>query len=163
MFDLWKCLRREIFGMFALFIIVASSFGQSGTGGVRGQVTDSSGAAVPAIAVTAVAPNGASHQVQTNEEGRYVFQDLAPGTYTLRIQVKGFADFKKADVVVTASQVQVVDAQLVVARNVFNVVNLGTPIGQLSSPLFGKSNSLAGGFGPGGGNRHIDFQVMFSF
>ena len=115
MVDLWKCLRRELFGMFALFIIVASSFGQSGTGGVRGQVTDSSGAAVPAIAVTAVGPDGASHQVQTNEEGCYVFQDLAPGTYSLRIQVKGFADFKKADVVVTAGQVQVVDAQLVVA------------------------------------------------
>ena len=115
MVDLWKCLRRELFGMFALFIIVASSFGQSGTGGVRGQVTDSSGAAVPAIAVTAVGPDGASHQVQTNEEGCYVFQDLAPGTYSLRIQVKGFADFKKEDVVVTAGQVQVVDAQLVVA------------------------------------------------
>jgi hypothetical protein len=115
MFDSWKCLRREIFGMFALFIVVASSFGQSGTGGVRGQVTDPSGAAVTAIAVTAVGPNGASHQVQTNEEGRYVFQNLAPGTYTLEIQVKGFADFNKANVVVTAGQVQVVDAQLVVA------------------------------------------------
>jgi hypothetical protein len=101
--------------MVAMFIIVASSFGQSGTGGVRGQVTDPSGAAVPAIAVTAVAANGAAQQVQTNEEGRYVFQNLAPGTYTLRIQVKGFADFNKAEVVVTAGQVQVVDAQLVVA------------------------------------------------
>jgi hypothetical protein len=101
--------------MFALLIIVASSFGQSGTGGVQGQVTDSSGAAVPAIAVTADGPDGASHKAQTNEEGRYVFRDLAPGTYTLRIQVKGFAEFKKADVVVTAGQVQVVDAQLVVA------------------------------------------------
>jgi hypothetical protein len=41
----------------------------------------------------------------------------------------------------------------------------GTPVGQLSSALFGKSNSLAGGgFGPpGGGNRNIDFQVAFSF
>jgi hypothetical protein len=50
------------------------------------------------------------------------------------------------------------------AMNAFNIVNLGTPVGQLSSPLFGKSNSLAGGFGPpGGGNRLIDLQVMFSF
>jgi hypothetical protein len=49
--------------------------------------------------------------------------------------------------------------------NVFNIVNLGTPVGQLSSPLFGKYNSLAGGaFGPpGGGNRNIDFQIAFSF
>lgn len=50
------------------------------------------------------------------------------------------------------------------AMNAFNIVNLGAPVGQLSSPLFGKSNSLAGGFGPpGGGNRRIDFQVMFGF
>jgi len=51
------------------------------------------------------------------------------------------------------------------AMNVFNIVNLGTPVGQLSSPLFGKYNSLAGGaFGPpGGGNRNIDFQVALSF
>lgn len=50
------------------------------------------------------------------------------------------------------------------ALNVFNIVNLGTPVGQLSSPLFGKSKSLAGRFGPpGGGNRNIDFQVAFSF
>jgi hypothetical protein len=50
------------------------------------------------------------------------------------------------------------------AMNAFNIVNLGTPVGELSSPLFGKSNSLAGGFGPpGGGNRRIDFQVAFSF
>jgi hypothetical protein len=48
------------------------------------------------------------------------------------------------------------------ARNVFNNVNLGTPVGQLSSPLFGQSNSLAGFFA-NGGNRHVDFQAMFSF
>jgi len=48
------------------------------------------------------------------------------------------------------------------ARNLFNTVNLGTPIGQLTSPWFGQSNSLAGFFA-NGGNRHVDFQVMFSF
>jgi hypothetical protein len=115
MFDSWKCMRLGLFAMWALLIIVASSFGQSGVGGVRGQVTDPSGATVPAIAVIAVGPNGAAQQVQTNEEGRYVFRNLPPGTYTLRIQVKGFADFTKAGVVVMAGQVQVVDAQLVVA------------------------------------------------
>jgi hypothetical protein len=51
------------------------------------------------------------------------------------------------------------------AMNVFNIVNLGTPVGELSSPLFGKYNSLAGGaFGPpGGGNRIVDSQLAFSF
>ncbi len=53
------------------------------------------------------------------------------------------------------------------ARNIFNNVNLSTPIGNLSSPLFGQSNGISGGFGPGGGaatsNRKIDLQVSFSF
>ena len=53
------------------------------------------------------------------------------------------------------------------ARNVLNHVNLASPVGNLSSPLFGQSLSLAGGFGPGGesaaANRRIDFQLRFSF
>jgi len=36
------------------------------------------------------------------------------------------------------------------ARNLLNRTNLGTPTGNLSSPLFGQSNSLASFFGPGG-------------
>jgi hypothetical protein len=50
------------------------------------------------------------------------------------------------------------------ARNVFNNVNLGTPIGAVTSPVFGHSNSLAGGFfSSPAANRRIDLQVMFSF
>ncbi len=49
-------------------------------------------------------------------------------------------------------------------RNVLNTVNLGTPVGNLSSPLFGTSTSIHG-FGPGGAsaNRTIDLQMRFSF
>jgi hypothetical protein len=50
------------------------------------------------------------------------------------------------------------------ARNVFNNVNLGTPIGNLQSPQFGEANSLAGGpYNGGTANRRIDLQVSFSF
>lgn len=50
------------------------------------------------------------------------------------------------------------------ARNLFNIVNLDTPVGNLSSPLFGTSTAIHG-FGPGGGsaNRTIDLQVRFAF
>jgi hypothetical protein len=63
----------------------------------------------------------------------------------------------------------------VAARNIFNNVNLATPIGNLGSPLFGQSNGIVTGFGPGGGgpggggpggaaaNRKIDLQVSFNF
>jgi hypothetical protein len=50
------------------------------------------------------------------------------------------------------------------AQNLFNNVNLGTPTGNLSSPLFGESNSLAGRpFASGTSNRRLDLQVTFSF
>jgi Carboxypeptidase regulatory-like domain len=50
------------------------------------------------------------------------------------------------------------------ARNVLNRVNLAPPIGNLNSPLFGESNSLAGGaYSFGSATRRIDLQALFSF
>lgn len=62
---------------------------------------------------------------------------------------------------------------LTVAISVSNLLNRrndGTPVGNLSSPRFGQSTSLAGffnGFGGGGGgeagNRRIELQIRASF
>lgn len=60
-------------------------------------------------------------------------------------------------------------------QNVLNHVNLGTPVGNLTSPLFGQSTSLGGSFGffggPGGGfgggggagNRRVTVSARFTF
>lgn len=51
------------------------------------------------------------------------------------------------------------------ARNLFNSTSPSNPIGNLSSPLFGQSNGLAG-FGPMGGNagnRVVDLSLRFTF
>ena len=57
--------------------------------------------------------------------------------------------------------------------NLFNTVNLGTPVGNIASGRFGQSTSIAGGFGgfgAGGGgggtgtaNRRIELQARFSW
>ena len=53
------------------------------------------------------------------------------------------------------------------AMNALNHPNYAAPNGDLTSPFFGISQSLAGGFGPVGGastyNRKIDFQLRFGF
>jgi Carboxypeptidase regulatory-like domain len=50
------------------------------------------------------------------------------------------------------------------ARNIFNNLNEGTPVGVISSPIFGQANSLAGGpFGNQTSNRRVDMQIAFSF
>ncbi len=52
----------------------------------------------------------------------------------------------------------------VMARNMLNNVNLANPVSVLQSPLFGKSNALAGGFGSSASsNRSVDLQVSFNF
>jgi hypothetical protein len=55
-------------------------------------------------------------------------------------------------------------------QNLLNHVNLGTPVGNLSSPSFGESTNLAGSFGgfggpgsTGAGNRRIYAQVRLNF
>ena len=58
-------------------------------------------------------------------------------------------------------------------QNILNHVNLGTPYGNLSSPNFGQSLGLAGGFGGFGGggggggtgspNRKVYLNVRFNF
>ncbi len=56
-------------------------------------------------------------------------------------------------------------------NNLFNTVNFGTPVGNLSSGRFGQSTNIAGGFGGFGGgggggataNRRIELQARFSF
>ena len=52
------------------------------------------------------------------------------------------------------------------ARNVFNNVNFATPVGTITSPLFGQSNALSSQ-GQGGGtpaaNRQIFLQLTFGF
>ena len=50
------------------------------------------------------------------------------------------------------------------ARNVFNNVNLSPPYGGLGTTLFGRSNSLMGGFwSSAAANRRIDLQAAFNF
>ena len=55
-------------------------------------------------------------------------------------------------------------------NNLFNTVNLGTPVGNIASSRFGQSTSISGGFGGFGGgggggssNRRIELQARFSW
>jgi len=52
------------------------------------------------------------------------------------------------------------------ARNLLNHVNEGPIIGQITSPLFGEANSVAGGYGAfaeTANNRRLELQLRFTF
>jgi hypothetical protein len=166
----------------ALALLQIAAWGQCQTGGgiVEGQVTDSSGAAIPALTVIAVDGGGARQEVQTNEEGRYVFRHLPSGTYTIQIHLKGFAPFEQSGVTVVAGRAQTIDARLVVAlekqqvtvqaeavhptvsveNNASAVVLKGKDLDALSDDpdeLQSQLQALAGpAAGPNGGEIYID-------
>ena len=163
-----------------LFLIPAVLLAQRPAPSLSGQVLDPSGAAVPALNVTLAGPTGASLTAQTDEQGKYAFRNLPPGTYTLTITLKGFEDFVKTGIVIVRGKPQVVNAQLEVAvakqqitvteqsskistnpdENASALVMQGKDLDSLSDDpdeLQSELEALAGpSAGPNGGQIYID-------
>jgi len=75
---------------------------QAGIGGsLIGVVTDSQGGRLPNAIIVATNPSFATRQTTTSdEEGNYHFRQLFPGTYTIAIELNGFAKAIEENVVV---------------------------------------------------------------
>jgi hypothetical protein len=101
-------------GIFAaLSLSCICAFGQAVTGTLLGTVTDQSGATVPAARVTITEQStGVSRSTDTTTAGYYAFPDLAPGTYTVSVQLAGFKRAVRQDVQVLLNSTVRVDSQL---------------------------------------------------
>src|SRR5262249_35761275 len=72
-------------------ILSAECFGQSTNATVSGTVSDSSGAVLPGVSVTATNnATGVVTSVVTNEAGAYNFVSLLPGAYKVTAELPGF-------------------------------------------------------------------------
>ncbi len=88
----------------ALFALVSASYAQTTSGSIAGNVIDQQQAAIPNAAVTIRDDAKASSQnTITDREGRFVFPQLAPGTYVLLIEAKGFKKAERTDVLLVAN------------------------------------------------------------
>ena len=84
--------------------LTAPAIAQLSTGSIAGTVKDASGAVIPGVSVTLSNPGviGGNQQVVTNEQGRYQFTRLVPGTYSVRAELTGFRPAKLDNMNVTA-------------------------------------------------------------
>ena len=82
------------------------SLAQTTAGTLRGQVTDPTGAVVTEATVNATAADGQKVSTTTNARGAYEIKGLAPGSYMVTAEAKGFAIFSQLDVAITAGQIQ---------------------------------------------------------
>src|SRR5947207_5428595 len=95
------------------FIFAACVFGQANTGGIRGVVSDSSGAVVPGakIVVTNVR-TGVQSSSATDNLGAYLFEFLPPGEYRIEAEVAGFKKFIRENVTLDVARQLRVDIGL---------------------------------------------------
>jgi hypothetical protein len=106
-------LRLFVFVIAVAIGCAAPVSAQSTTGRIAGGVTDSSGAAMPAVAVTATHGGTAfARTALTDSRGAYVLVDMPIGTYMIKAELEGFKTAVKTDYVLVADGRLAVDFTL---------------------------------------------------
>jgi len=99
-----------------LFVFLPTTQAQI-TGTITGSVADSSGAVVPGATVTLTNQDSRDRRVTvSNGEGYFSFASVVPGTYSVKVEFKGFKTFDQKDLVLQASDKRTVNATLEVGQ-----------------------------------------------
>ena len=89
----------RIAAVLAVLMMAASAFAQDSRGRVQGTVVDTSGGAMPGVSVTLTNDaTGIAATRQSGPNGRYLFDQVDIGTYTITAQVAGFATLVQKNV-----------------------------------------------------------------
>ena len=106
------------------------------TSAIVGQVTDATGAAIPGATVTITnRGTGLARSLKTDDQGRFDFPQLTPGTYSVRAEAEGFEAQQIDNVVSSLGQKQTVNFTLKVAQSSETVEVSGAP------PLLNPGNA----------------------
>ena len=104
--------------LFATLTAASLLQAQENRASISGQVTDSSGAAVPRAAVKIVnVEQGAIKDTSTDDAGRYQAGFLEPGEYSVTVKATGFQTLTQQHVVVVALATVAVNPKLVLGTS----------------------------------------------
>jgi Carboxypeptidase regulatory-like domain/TonB-dependent Receptor Plug Domain len=116
--------------LFICFCLAEQALGQVTGGSISGRLSDTSGAAIPAVTVTVNdTETGASRQVTTDEAGNYRVLSLPVGHYEVRAEKPGFKIVVRRGISLAVAQEAVVDLQMQVGEVTQQVtVTAETPV-----------------------------------
>ena len=131
-------IRRAIHvAILTLAVVPPDALAQSVSASVAGTVVDQTRQVIPGANVTLVSElTGDARATATNEAGAFVFSAVRPGTYTVRVELAGFATFERKNTVVPANERLSVGAIQLNVGSLSETVTLvasGTPVQTLSS------------------------------
>src|SRR5262245_26063272 len=89
-----------------LLLPAGKAFSQTVTGTISGMVVDSSGAIMAGSTIRLInEQTGSVRTANTNDEGRFSFAAVQPGTYTVKVEHQGFQTLEKQSVILSANEV----------------------------------------------------------
>jgi outer membrane receptor protein involved in Fe transport len=116
MFDTSKvksCAAAALIAVATLFGFSSATPAQTATGGIRGVVTDPTGATLPGATVTARnVATGVESKTTATGEGGYSIPRILPGRYKVVVEAPGFKKTEFPDIEVSAGKDTVIDAKL---------------------------------------------------
>ena len=131
--------RLFVFGACLTVATVSSAFAQQ-RGSILGRIVDPDGLPLPGATVTVTqSATGFTRTTVTADTGAYSVPNLEPGTYNVSVEMPGFAELRRTDLLLTAGLNVTMDFKMQVAGVNEQVVVTG------ESPLVEKTSNQIGG------------------
>src|SRR5688572_30383410 len=105
---------RDLCTLALIFVLTtASAWAQLATAELNGRVTDSSGAVLPGVTVTATqTATGLVRTAVTDENGGYLLSNLPTGPYRLEVALQGFRTYVQTGIVLQVGATPTINAVL---------------------------------------------------
>ncbi len=105
--------KKSLFFILLSLLLAGAAFAQETTGGIRGEVTDPTGAVIPGATVEIVGPALMNPlKVTTDSTGAFNFLTLPPGVYALNATAQGFVAMKRVNIDLQVGKILRIDFKL---------------------------------------------------
>lgn len=130
--------------LLSLLLAMASlGLAQERFGELNGVATDATGAVLPSANVTLTSTTtGRVTTMKTGTDGTYIFRNVEPGTYRLRVEAAGFSASEVANINIAPAKVLTVNTKLEVSTSTQSVqVTEAAPLIDTTTPLVAQNLS----------------------
>jgi hypothetical protein len=124
----------------ALFLMCVTGFAQGTAGRILGTVTDQSGGVIAGATVTVTdVQRGIARNLTADQSGEYVAPSLLPGTYSIRVEAKGFSTLERSGLLLEVGKDLRIDLTLQPGEQTQTVTVTG------EAPMLETTNATLGG------------------